>query len=96
MPLTTAEAIVQTLESDCVTGIDSPETPNVVDAIGSLCLAVRKVATSIIPPTAVPGHDAAGGCVDSLTEAVMGMTAGLCRIAESISDLASAVRERGE
>jgi len=41
-----------------------------------------------------PGHDAAGGTVDSLTEAVMGTTAGLVQIAEAINNLAEAVRER--
>ena len=41
-----------------------------------------------------PGQDATGGTVDSLTEAVMGTTAGLVRIADAISDLAEAIRER--
>lgn len=47
-----------------------------------------------ITETAVPGNDAAGGVVGCLTEAVMGITAGLCRIAESINNLAEAVREQ--
>lgn len=52
------------------------------------------IANAIVPRNTFPGTDAAGGTVTSLTEAVMGMTAGLHRIAESISDLAEAVRER--
>jgi hypothetical protein len=47
-----------------------------------------------VKPCAAPGTDAAGGTVDSLTEAIMGITAGLEHIALSICDLADAVRER--
>lgn len=53
--------------------------------------AVRGLRNAITPAAAAPGHDAAGGTVDSLTEAVMGMTAGLVQIAEAISSLADAV-----
>ncbi len=49
-----------------------------------------------ITPCAVAGHDDAGGHVESLTEAVMGNTAGLMAIAEAIGDLATAFRERTE
>ena len=38
------------------------------------------------------GHDETGGMVTCLTEAVMGVTAGLCEIAEAIDGLADAVR----
>ena len=38
------------------------------------------------------GHDETGGTVTCLTEAVMGVTAGLCKIAEAIDGLADAVR----
>lgn len=54
--------------------------------------AVKSVANAITPGSAVPGHDALGGCVGSLTEAVMGLTGGLAAIAESINNLADAVR----
>ena len=37
------------------------------------------------------GHDAAGCYVTSLTESVMGVTAGLCKIAEAIEKLSEAV-----
>lgn len=53
-----------------------------------------RIANSITPVSAVQGTDANGGSVGSLTEAVMGMTFGLVRIAEAITDLAEAVRER--
>lgn len=48
--------------------------------------ALRHVARSITAEGA-PGHDACGGTVGSLTEAIMGMTAALCRIAEAIEGL---------
>lgn len=41
-----------------------------------------------ITASAVPGRDAAGGRVESLTEAVMGVTAGLMAIAAAIDRLA--------
>ncbi len=44
-----------------------------------------------ITPNAAPGHDETGGTVASLTEAVMGVTAGLCRIAVAIEQHAAAV-----
>lgn len=43
-----------------------------------------------------PGRDAAGVGVGSLTEAVMGVTAGLVQIAEAINNLAAAVRDGRE
>ena len=55
---------------------------------------ISRVA-SAIAANAAPGTDAAGGHVDSLTEAVMGITAGLVQVAEAIGDLAAAVREHG-
>lgn len=39
------------------------------------------------------GIDETGGIVTCLTEAVMGVTAGLCKIAEAIDGLANAVRD---
>jgi hypothetical protein len=57
--------------------------------------SIRAVARAITSD-AVPNRDAAGGYVASLTEAVMGMTGALMAVAQSIGDLAEAVRERGE
>ena len=53
-----------------------------------------KLARAITPLSALAGTDAAGGRVESLTEAIMGVTAGLVQIADAIGDLAEAVRER--
>ena len=56
----------------------------------------RNVANAITDCGAAPGHDENGGTVGCLTEAMMGVTSGLIRIAEAISDLARAIREREE
>lgn len=53
----------------------------------------KSLASAIMPSGVFAGTDATGGHVESLTEAVMGITTGLTMIAESISDLAEAVRE---
>jgi hypothetical protein len=72
------------------------ESANLVDGLFAAARSARAVALAITPEAA-PGHDESGGTVLSLTEAVMGITAGLHRIAESIGDLAEAVREhRGQ
>jgi len=52
---------------------------------------IRLLADAVSPPGG--GHDHSGGYVTCLTESVMGVTAGLVRIANAISDLADAVRE---
>ena len=64
------------------------------DIGSSINEGLGKVARAITPLSALAGTDAAGGRVESLTEAVMGVTAGLVQIAEAITDLADAVRER--
>jgi len=56
----------------------------------------RILANAITPIGVLTGTDAAGGSVASLTEAVMGITAAMVQIAGAITDLADAVRERGE
>lgn len=71
------------------------EPANTVDGLFEISRAVRHAARAIASDGA-PGHDETGGYVDSLTEALMGVTAGLCRIAESIQNLADAVRESQE
>ena len=55
--------------------------------------SIRSVGRSITP-CAVGGTDATGGHVESLTEAAMGITAGLCRIADAIEGLAQVMRRR--
>lgn len=59
---------------------------DIVEAAQNLANQVCRVSRAITPHAA-PGHDEAGGAVSSLTEAVMGVTAGLCRIADAIEHL---------
>ena len=54
--------------------------------------AARLLGSSITPSSAV-GEDATGGSVSSLTEAVMGVTAGLCRVADAIQEAAGYLQE---
>lgn len=68
------------------------EAANVVDVIQGLATSARRIA-SAISADAAPGHDATGGVVASLTEAVMGITAGLMAVAESNEAIADAIRE---
>lgn len=89
--MNTADAIVRTLESPNVSDRNL-EPANVVDALDSLARSTRLIAAAVTP-TAVPGTDATGGTVASLTEAVMGVTGGLVRIADAIAELAEAVRD---
>lgn len=72
-----------------------PDTTNICDAVDELARCTSLVANAITPigSNACPGHDETGGAVGSLTEAFMGVTAGLCKIANAITDLAEAVRE---
>ena len=91
--MTTAEAIIRTLESPNVSDSNG-EAANIVDAIDGLSRTMNGIRKAITPASALAGEDAAGGHIESLTEAVMGVTAGLCRIAEAITELAEAVRER--
>lgn len=67
------------------------EDANIVDVLYLLSERTRQ-ASEAITPNAGGSQDATGGYVSSLTEATMGVTAALVRIAESISELASAVR----
>lgn len=58
-----------------------------VGAVGSVGRAITA--------SAAPGHDEMGSHVESLTEAVMGVTAGLVRIADALGDVAEAIRSHG-
>ena len=64
----------------------------ITDAIQNLADNQKEVARSITA-CAAEGTDATGGKVMSLTESVMGVTAGLCRIADAIGDLAEAIKK---
>jgi hypothetical protein len=61
--------------------------------IGDIVEGINKIASAITPRNAVGSKDAAGGFVSSLTEALMGHTAGLCQVAESLESIASAISE---
>lgn len=58
-----------------------------------LANAFQKIAEAICPPTPPESmtQDASGGYVGSLTEAMMGVTAGLFAIAESIESLSQSI-----
>lgn len=66
-----------------------------ITAIDDLSDEVKRVAEAITPP-AMPGKDACGGTVISLTESVMGITSGLVMVAEAIQELAESVRNKSE
>jgi hypothetical protein len=87
-----ADAIENTLSSPAV--LDSNlEDANVVDALYSIARALR-AAGQAITPDALPGTDSFGGRVGSLTEAVMGVTAGLHSVSSAIDGLAEAVASK--
>lgn len=87
-----AAAVYDTLASDALFN-SAGETANVVDVLANLGSASRRIADAIAP-IAVPGTDASGGSVSSLTEAAMGITAGLHAVAESLDGIAAAIRDR--
>lgn len=68
--------------------------PKELEVIETMARNIGRIADAICPFTAIPGKDAAGGHVASLTEAVMGMTSGLVLIGEAIESLAEAVGNR--
>jgi len=55
----------------------------VTDSINNLAHAIT--------PCAAPNSDATGGVVSSLTEAAMGITAGLVQIANALENVAAAI-----
>lgn len=67
---------------------------NIDELVDGVQQGFRILANAITPSGVIAGTDAAGGHVESLTEAVMGMTAAMVQIAGAITDLADAVRER--
>ncbi len=66
---------------------------SLIDVVEELAYETGRIATAITPPVA-GGTDATGGRIESVTEAVMGVTAGLCRIADAIESLAEAFRSK--
>lgn len=55
--------------------------------------AIRSVANSITPLSALAGSDEHGGSIASLTEAVLSVSNSLCSIARAIEGLADAVSD---
>lgn len=66
---------------------------NVVDALGSIARGLESVANAITPSSALPGEDKTGGNVNSLTESVMGVTAGAVKICNAIDRLGNAIED---
>lgn len=64
------------------------EAANVVDVINYLARSTGRIASAILPSGIGEGKDAFGGTVMSLTESVMGITAGLFEVASAIRYLA--------
>ena len=93
--MNSADAIVRTLESPNVSDCNG-ENANVVDVLNYLANSAGRIAKSITPLGDAAGRDATGGTVGSLTEAVMGITAGLVQVASAIESLADAVSSRAE
>lgn len=87
------ESLVNKIDESFIAFDDNLDTVNVPKAIICLTEKFGQIALAITP-TGLPGRDATGGSITSLTEAVMGITAGLVRVAESIESLAAAVSER--
>jgi hypothetical protein len=54
--------------------------------------AIYRLATAITPPGALGSNDATGCYVESLTEAIMGNTSAMMRLAESIDELTETLR----
>lgn len=76
--MNTADAILRTFESPNVPDRNL-EPANVVDVLDRLTYATKRVAVAITPEASA-GTDETGGHIESLTEAVMGVTSGLCKI----------------
>lgn len=71
---------------------DGDPVVTTADGLVELAGSVRAIADAIVPSGVVGSNDAAGGQVESLTEAVMGLTAGLYEVASAIREVAEAKR----
>lgn len=61
----------------------------------AIAAAIRSLANAVTPVGAGPAHDAMGGYVGSLTEAVLGITSALATIGHELSAIREHM-ERGE
>ncbi len=73
--------------------LEEDERRAAIATMDELIRAYYSVANSIKDQSAERGRDASGGAVGCLTEAVMGVTAGLMAIASAINRLAE-IEER--
>jgi len=92
-----AEDIVDSLERCFISpnvADSNMEPANVVDVIDRAARNLSRIAHSITPTDAAPMRTQDGGRVGSLTEAVIYAADNLAKIADSISELASALREK--
>lgn len=64
-----------------------------IEAIGAIGLNAAKIANAITPLATPGSNDATSGYVASLTEAVMGTTAALVSISDSIRYLADSITD---
>jgi hypothetical protein len=71
---------------------DLRELEPLMNRIEEIFEKTGKNIAEAITVTAVPGKDATGGNISCVTEAIMGVTSGLVAVANSIQDLAKAVR----
>lgn len=58
--------------------------------------SIRALAAAVTPPGSCGADDAAGTYCESLTEAVMGVTAGLVKIADALEMIGDEMREARE
>lgn len=72
------------------------EPANIVDVVNYVALGLARIANAITPLGVAGVGDACGNHVESLTEAMMGITRSAVQIAEAINNLAEAVREASE
>lgn len=72
---------------------DCPEYPNIFDATNKVADKIGRLADAITP-NVCGATDAAGGHIESLTEAVIGVTAGLVKIADAIESLAYVLADK--
>lgn len=85
--------IVEAIQESFRYGGENGNT-SVTDAIVDLAYNTSRIANAITPLKVPPGQDASERHVQSLTEAVMGMTAALMHIGNSIQFLAETVGEK--
>ena len=93
------ERIADAIETSLMTPYHTTNAPkaeraSLADVVQDASDHLRSISYAITAPAA-PGHDETGGSISSLTEAVMGITASLCKVADGLHDIAEAIRNHG-